>query len=78
MAFKINYKGTSSQGTTYDYRCTKCSHDQRVQHPMQSVNITACEKCGFPCKKVILSAPSLDADHHDSMRFHNLGWEDNG
>lgn len=74
--FKINYKGTSCQGTTYDYKCTECGMLHQEQHPAKDTPKIHClgAHCDGECKKVITTF-ALDADHHDSMRSYNIGWE---
>jgi len=37
--------------------------------------VIKCPVCGAVSKKVILTAPSLGADHHDSMKSENIGWD---
>ena len=74
MTIKINYKGTSSRGINYIYRCGRCGEEQAVTHPAIEEPIVACKSCDCECNKKP-AAPALDADHHDSMRSHNIGWE---
>lgn len=71
--FKINYKGTSCRGTVFLYRCD-CGHEQHEQHPAESTPCVHCAVCNLLMNKKPV-APAFDADHHDSMRSHNLGWD---
>jgi hypothetical protein len=75
MAFTINYKGTSCRGTLFIYLCGKCGHEQESVHPAREEPMVVCEKCCYAMNKkpVVFS---LDADHHDSMRSHNIGWDE--
>ena len=75
MTFKINYKGTSCRGTEFLYVCA-CANEQKSTHPAAEEPSVTCTSCGGIMKKK-LTVTSLDADHHDSMRFHNLGWSEN-
>lgn len=73
--FKINYKGTSCRGTTFLYICGKCNHEQEAVHSAEEDAIVACSKCQYRMHKKP-TAVNMDADHHDSMKYHNLGWEE--
>lgn len=78
MTFKINYTGDSSRGVIYDYKCSTCGEEHQEIHGMMEEPKIKCsvKKCKGICYKVILKAPSLDADHHDSMRSYNIGWDE--
>lgn len=75
MSFKINYKGTNCRGTTFDYKCGKCDNIQQAVHAAAYDPIVVCEQCDSKCHKITLTAPALDADLHDSMLSHNIGWD---
>lgn len=72
--FKINYKGTSCRGTTYDYLCARCNHIQQEVHAAAEEPVITCAECSYSMHKKP-GAPAFDADHHDSMKSHNLGWD---
>ncbi len=74
MSFKINYKGTSCRGTLFDYTCNNCGHEQQATHPASEDPVVCCDECCATMNKRP-TAPSFDADHHDSMMSHNLGWD---
>lgn len=76
MSFKINYKGTDCRGTKYVYICEH-GHEQDETHKSSAAPVIKCKECGCIMHKKP-TAPAFDADHHDSMRYMNLGWEDNG
>lgn len=74
MSFKINYKGTSCRGTLFAYVCAGCEHEQQVTHPAEEDREVTCPECCSTMHKKP-TAPAFDADHHDSMKSHNLGWD---
>lgn len=74
MAIKINYKGTNCRGTLFLYKCAVCTHEQEATHPASEEPVVRCDKCGH-CMDKKPTVPALDADHHDSMRSHNIGWD---
>jgi len=82
MSFSINYKGTSCRGTTFLYVCTTCQHEHEEQHAASEEPTVMCEaspekgkaRCEGICVKKP-TVPALDADHHDSMRSYNIGWD---
>lgn len=75
MAFKINYTGANT-GINYTYRCNDCEKDVEVRHSASSDEPVLCADCLAPMHKVILTAPSLDGDHHQSMMSWNIGWDE--
>jgi len=75
MEFTIHHRGDSSRGTAYTYQCTSCNTIHSETHPMMDDPVIKCPVCGAVSKKVILTAPSLGADHHDSMKSENIGWD---
>lgn len=75
MTFRINYKGTSCRGTTFLYFCGKCGHEHEVVHPAREEPMVICEACHYTMNKKPTTV-NMDADHHDSMKYHNLGWEE--
>lgn len=77
MAIKVNYKGTSCRGTLFTYKCPVCCHEQDVSHPASEEPLVRCDKCNH-CMNKKPTVPALDADHHDSMKSHNLGWDTDG
>lgn len=71
--FKITYKGTDCRGTSFIYVCPVCGHEQNERHPAKDNPGIHCNKCQhFMDKKI--TAPALDADFHDGMLSHNIGW----
>ncbi len=73
MEIKINYKGTSCQGTTYLYACS-CGHEQQEQHPAAETPHICCDVCqGLMNKKP--TAVNLDAELHENSKSHNIGWD---
>lgn len=78
MSFKINYKGTSCRGTKFLYICDSCAWEQEEVHAAADTPSVECCNCHIPMHKKP-TAPAFDADHHESMKTQNLGWEgDNG
>lgn len=77
MSFNINYKGTSCRGTLFLYKCNACTNTQEETHPAADEPVIQCSACGTDCTKKP-TVPSLDADHHDSMLSHNIGWDEDG
>lgn len=79
MSFNINYKGTSCRGTTFLYTCTTCAREHEEMHPASQEPTVDCHdlECGGICIKKP-TVPALDADHHDSMLSHNIGWDSDG
>lgn len=76
MSFIINYKGTSCRGTMFRYICTTCHNEHTESHPAAEEPTVECHD--LACDGICVKKPtlvSLDADHHDSMRSYNLGWE---
>ena len=71
MSFTINYKGANT-GINYTYQCS-CGEVQEVHHSASENPAIHCKVCQEVMHKVILSAPSLDADLHDRGLFHNIG-----
>ena len=75
--FKINYKGTSSRGTTYWDRWPVCGHEHEEVHPAAEDPLVRCTDCGH-CMNKKPTALNLDADQHmDSMSW-NRGWDYDG
>lgn len=74
MSFTINYKGTDSRGINYIYACPSCGHEQHECHGAQESPTVSCQSCETIINKKP-ACPSLDADHHESMLSHNIGWE---
>ena len=72
MSFKINYKGTNCRGTTFKYVCNFCVWEQEEMHAASEEPAIECKCCGRSMSKKITS-PAFDADHHESMKSHNLG-----
>ena len=71
--FKINYKGTNCRGINYIYKCPGCQWEQDENHAAAATPEVTCGSChGITVKKPM--APAFDADHHESMMSHNLGW----
>ncbi len=62
----------------FDYKCSKCGHisviDQRRKDDMRH---RKCKQrgCGGLLSRYITKAPLLDADYHDSRKYHNIGWD---
>ena len=78
MTFKINYKGTDCRGIKYTYICQGCGHEHDERHTASANPLIDCPEC-FGAMNKKPTAPAFDADHHDSMKSWNLGWEgDNG
>ena len=77
MSFKINYKGTNCRGTTFLYVCGKCGHEHEEVHTAEAEPLVTCPECSYSMNKKP-TVPAFDADHHDSMKYHNLGWEADG
>jgi len=78
MDFTINYKGTNCRGTLYMYWCPRCEQEQEETHAAVESPTIVCSECGGSYhmhRKPV--ATSLDADHHDSMKSHNIGWDEN-
>lgn len=73
MSFKINYKGTNCRGTLFEYVCD-CGESKEVTHPAAENPCVHCDECNLLMNKKP-TVPALDADHHDSMRSHNIGWD---
>ena len=74
MTFKINYKGTSCRGTMFLYQCGKCNHCEHVTHPASEDPMVVCPHCQYTMAKKP-TAPAFDADMHDDMKSHNIGWD---
>ena len=77
MAIKINYKGTDCRGTTFLYLCGKCNHEQEEVHKASDDPLIVCTECQYSMNKKP-TAINMDADHHDSCLYHNLGWSNDG
>lgn len=75
--FKINYKGTSSRGTTYLYRCPVCCHEQEEVHPAADEPMVRCTECGH-CMNKKPTIVNLDADFHQDCASYNIGWDYDG
>jgi|LGOV01.1.fsa_nt_gb DNA-directed RNA polymerase subunit RPC12/RpoP len=74
---KINYKGAPSQiGVLYTYICGACEEERDTRHGMQEQPEIICT-CGEAMHRKP-AAPAFDADLHDSMKTHNLGWDYDG
>jgi len=78
MSFTINYKGTNCRGIAFDYLCPDCGAMHQVTHTAEEEPKVEClmAKCSGQCHKKP-TAPAFDADHHDSMKSHNIGWDEN-
>lgn len=76
MGFKINYKGTACRGTTFLYICPVCAWEQEEVHPASEEPEIQCSGCQSSILQKKPTAVNMDADHHDSMKFHNLGWDE--
>ena len=74
MSFKINYKGTNCRGIRYEYKCT-CGATKKVNMTASDESRVHCNECHSTMYRIITSAPSLDADLHDSMLTRNIGWD---
>lgn len=71
---KVNYKGTACRGTAFIYICSICQWEQKETHPAKDEPRILCPNCNTTMQKKP-TVPSLDADHHDSMLSHNIGWD---
>jgi peptide subunit release factor 1 (eRF1) len=77
MAIKINYKGTSSRGTNYLYRCPVCHHEQEENHPAAETPTIRCNKCQH-CMNKKPTTLNLDAELHENGKSYNIGWDYDG
>jgi hypothetical protein len=75
MSFKINYKGAKLV-KPYDYFCKECGHTCVINHTCRDIMSEPCPDCeDGVLVRHITKVPALDADHHESMRTRNLGWD---
>lgn len=77
MSLKITYKGTSMV-VPFDYRCPECGHTCSIDHKRhEDMAHRKCpkKKCKGTLRRHIHTAPMLDADYHESRKYHNIGWE---
>ena len=75
----IRFKGGCDLEQNFEYICLTCKEHTAIQHkrsdPMKG---RGCPQCEGTLSRYHDKPPCIDADYHEGMLAHNIGWDENG